>query len=89
MARLSTGTRFGRWTVVGHAPAKQVGGENYRRACVYVECVCGVRQRALEGDLKRGRSSGCRSSRCRARWEAMRYIGTMLEESKVDFVGDG
>ncbi len=72
--RVKLGSEWGRWTVVSYASPGRRSGDTYLRPRVLVRCVCRAERLAFEVDLKRGRTLGCRSARCRARWEASRAL---------------
>lgn len=61
------GSTFGRYTVTGPAPSVFTSGCN--RSRVWVECACGHKSCVLQRDLRIGRTSGCRSQRCREAWK--------------------
>lgn len=63
--RVPIGSTFGRWKVERYAPPAHRAGDAYMRPRVLVRCACGHEQLVFEVDLKRGRTGGCRSSRCR------------------------
>lgn len=71
--RLTAGDRIGRWTVVRPAGFRMQSGKN-RARCV-VRCVCGAERVAFEYMLKAGKTTGCRSRRCRRRWAGASAIG--------------
>lgn len=77
--RIEVGATFGRWTVVRRAsPARRSSAEAYDRARVVVHCVCGRERYAFEVDLHTGRTQGCSSSKCAAKWEAVQGIREVM-----------
>ena len=56
--RVRIGERFGRWTVVRHAPPKK------GRAACLVRCVCGAEVVHQERRLKMGSAQGCGGKAC-------------------------
>lgn len=73
--RVEVGSKWGRWTVVRRASPAQRYSERGTRARVVVRCVCGNVERAVfECDLQARKTTGCRSLRCRVRWEVRREL---------------
>lgn len=86
--RLSPGDRYGRWTVVRPSGFEVQSGA--RRARCVVRCVCGYERVAFEYMVKGGRTTGCPSTKCRARFEAAQELGpelhALLDEKLADFM---
>ncbi|MFW5921220.1 MAG: hypothetical protein ACOCUS_05215, partial [Polyangiales bacterium] len=64
------GSYVGRWYVKRHASPAELTNWPSPQARVVVECVCGRERPILLRYLVLGRSTGCRSKRCRNAWEA-------------------
>lgn len=70
----------GRWTVVARAaPMQRRPSMPALRARVHVQCVCGVERIIWLEDLESGRSRGCESRRCAARFLASQDVRVMLD----------
>jgi len=69
-SRVGKGTLIGRWRVKRYAPPAELPYWPSPQARVVVECVCGRERPILLRYLVLGRSTGCRSKRCRNAWEA-------------------
>ncbi len=70
----------GRWTIVARAvPLRRRPSVPAIRARVHVRCVCGIERIIWLEDLESGRSRGCESRRCAARFLASADIKEMLE----------
>lgn len=70
-----------RWTVIRESsPAKRRPSDDGLRRRVLVECVCKWRAVLWLQDIQQGLSTGCRSSRCRARHEAAVELRAQLTE---------
>lgn len=69
----------GRWTVLARAvPLRRRPSVPAIRARVHVRCVCGTERIIWLEDLESGRSRGCESRRCAARFLASADIREML-----------
>lgn len=73
---IERGTTYGRWTVMRTAPPKHVGRQ--KRQQVACRCVCGKEKLLEPRDLEAGRTSGCKSGRCREQWA----IDQAVEEAR-------
>ena len=70
----------GRWTIIARAvPLRRRPSVPAIRARVHVRCVCGVERIIWLEDLESGRSRGCESRRCAARFLASADIRAMLD----------
>lgn len=70
----------GRWTILARAtPLRRRPSVPAIRARVHVRCVCGVERIIWLEDLESGRSRGCESRRCAARFLASADIREMLD----------
>jgi hypothetical protein len=66
------GQTYGRWTVLKlAAPLKRAQSDTGMQSRAVTRCVCGHEQVSWLKDLELGRSAGCRSLKCRARYEAL------------------
>lgn len=85
--KLRKGERFKRWTVIGdaapHVHSDGVGRARYERPRVRVECVCGERAVVEVRDLLRGRTTGCRSQKCRDDWRVHGMVELALSELRA------
>lgn len=69
----------GRWTIVARLPSRTRRPSEYTlRARVRVHCVCGIERDVWLEDVESGRSTGCESRRCAARYHASHDIREML-----------
>jgi hypothetical protein len=60
----------GRWTIIRHeAPERRRPSCPQQRRRVLARCVCGLEKVVWTDDIVAGRSTGCDSHRCKARWE--------------------
>ena len=73
-----------RWTIIRRATPAQRSGTTRRR--VLCRCVCGLEQPVYEMDLSTGRTSGCKSTNCRARWEAAESLRGQVEAMLAAFL---
>lgn len=69
-----------RWTIVRKlSPMPRRASDPTRnRPRAHVRCVCGFERVLWLEEITQGRSSGCNSHRCRARFEAARDVEAML-----------
>lgn len=74
--RIPPGTKFGRWTTIRSAGFREQSGK--RRARCVVQCVCGHEQTAYEYMLRGGKTTGCTSRKCLARFEAGEQLRPIL-----------
>lgn len=75
----------GRWTILARAPSRQRRPSRpHLRARVVVRCVCGVQRTVWLEDLEQGRSTGCESRRCHARFLAVQDLRAKLTRQAVD-----
>lgn len=76
-----------RWTVLRMTtPGTRSGRTRARYLC---RCSCGAEQAVFHEDLAGGRSGGCKSTECRARFEAVQAIRPKLDELFEGFMRDG
>jgi hypothetical protein len=69
----------GRWTIVSRAtPQPRRPSQPYLRARVHVRCVCSLESVVWLEDIEQGRSGGCRSRSCHARFLASRTMRALL-----------
>ena len=68
----------GRWTIVSRAEPRPRRAHGWQRARVHVRCVCGVERTVWLEDLEAGKSTGCVSRRCAARYHASEDVRLML-----------
>lgn len=77
---MTPGTRFGRWTVVrASSPAKESANDEGVRSRVLTRCVCGHEKVSSCRTLLRGKSTGCKSKTCAARWAASNELKVRLD----------
>lgn len=70
---------YGRWTIQARAKSQARRPSEYTvRARMHVRCVCGLEKIVWQEDLEAGRSTGCESRRCAARFHASLDIREML-----------
>lgn len=69
----------GRWTIVSRAKSlPRRPGRPCLRARVHVRCVCNHESTVWLEDIEQGRSGGCRSRSCHARFLASRNMRALL-----------
>lgn len=73
-ARIEIGSKWGRWTVMRRTAPAHRYGERSMRTRVLVRCVCGHEQPVFASDLQARKTGGCKSFRCRIRWEIRREL---------------
>jgi hypothetical protein len=77
---MKPGDRFGRWTVIrASSPAKESANDEGLRSCVLTRCVCGHEKVSSCRTLQRGKSTGCKSKTCAARWAASNELKARLD----------
>lgn len=84
--QVEPGAVFGRWTVIGDSAPRSYsdGTKMTKRRTVRVRCVCGTEKTLLAQDLRRGRSHGCLSPRCRTEWKAEQKAAAKLEALRAE-----
>lgn len=74
-------TTVGRWTVLRYAaPAMRRESDHGNRRRVYCRCVCGREEVLWVQDLLAGRTTGCKSIKCRARNDAVAAVTRLLDD---------
>ena len=69
----------GRWTILARAtPQPRRRSPPHLRARVHVRCVCGLAHTVWLEDIEQGRSTGCSSRRCFARYQASHDLRAAL-----------
>lgn len=65
------------------APAQRYS-EPGLRSRVHVRCVCGHEQDVFESDLRSGKTGGCKTGACSARWHAAEQLRAEFRDMVTD-----